>query len=194
MTILVTGGCGFIGSNFILHMLSSRTDCSIVNLDALTYAGNADNLNSVEKDARYSFVNGDICNRPLCEGLFARYAIDAVVHFAAESHVDRSITGPAAFVLTNVLGTQNLLECARNAWKGTAANRRFVHVSTDEVYGTLGPQGLFSETTPLAPNSPYSASKAGWILLHAPISKHTGFPCSSPAAPTTTAPSSSPKS
>lgn len=176
MTILVTGGCGFIGSNFILHMLSSRTDCSIVNLDALTYAGNADNLNSVEKDARYSFVNGDICNRPLCEGLFARYAIDAVVHFAAESHVDRSITGPAAFVLTNVLGTQNLLECARNAWKGTAANRRFVHVSTDEVYGTLGPQGLFSETTPLAPNSPYSASKAGSDLIARAYFETYGFP------------------
>lgn len=176
MNILVTGGCGFIGSNFVLHMLSSRKDCSIVNLDALTYAGNPDNLKSVEKDARYEFVKGDICDRPLCEKLFSSHGFDAVVHFAAESHVDRSIEGPAAFVLTNVLGTQNLLECARNAWKGSFASKRFIHVSTDEVYGTLGPKGWFSETTPLAPNSPYSASKAGSDLVARAYFETYGFP------------------
>ncbi len=176
MKILVTGGCGFIGSNFVLHMLSSRKDCSIVTLDALTYAGNPDNLKSVEKDARYEFVKGDICDRPLCEKLFSSHGFDAVVHFAAESHVDRSIEGPAAFVLTNVLGTQNLLECARNAWKGSFASKRFIHISTDEVYGTLGPKGSFSETTPLAPNSPYSASKAGSDLVARAYFETYGFP------------------
>jgi dTDP-glucose 4,6-dehydratase len=176
MKILVTGGCGFIGSNFILHMLSSRDDCSIVNLDALTYAGNPDNLRSVEKDARYTFVKADICDATACSGAFAHHDFDAVVHFAAESHVDRSITGPAAFVLTNVLGTQNLLECARIAWKGTFDKKRFVHVSTDEVYGSLGPTGSFSETTPLAPNSPYSASKAGSDLIARAYFETYGFP------------------
>jgi dTDP-glucose 4,6-dehydratase len=176
MKILVTGGCGFIGSNFVLHTLSSRADCSIVNLDALTYAGNPDNLTSVEKDARYTFVKGDICDRTLCERLFAGHGFDGVVHFAAESHVDRSITGPAAFVLTNVLGTQNLLECARAAWKGAFETKRFVHVSTDEVYGTLGPSGSFSETTPLSPNSPYSASKAGSDLIARAYFETYGFP------------------
>jgi dTDP-glucose 4,6-dehydratase len=176
MKILVTGGCGFIGSNFILHMLSSNKNYSIVNLDALTYAGNRDNLKSVEKDARYAFVKGDICDRPLCEKLFSSHGFDAVVHFAAESHVDRSISGPAAFVLTNVLGTQNLLECARTAWKGSFDKKRFVHISTDEVYGTLGPTGSFSETTPLAPNSPYSASKAGSDLIARAYFETYGFP------------------
>jgi dTDP-glucose 4,6-dehydratase len=176
MKILVTGGCGFIGSNFILYMLSSRDNCSIVNLDAITYAGNPDNLRSVEKDVRYTFVKADICDATVCGGAFARHDFDAVVHFAAESHVDRSITGPAAFVLTNVLGTQNLLECARIAWKGTFDKKRFVHVSTDEVYGSLGPTGSFSETTPLAPNSPYSASKAGSDLIARAYFETYGFP------------------
>ncbi|HUI93250.1 MAG TPA: dTDP-glucose 4,6-dehydratase [Chitinivibrionales bacterium] len=165
MKLLVTGGCGFIGSNFVLHMLASRKDCSIVNLDALTYAGNPDNLRSVENDSRYTFVKADICDRNACAAAFDRHDVDAVVHFAAESHVDRSIQGPAAFVLTNVLGTQNLLESAKNAWKGKAGKKRFIHISTDEVYGTLGRKGAFSETTPLAPNSPYSASKAGSDLV-----------------------------
>jgi dTDP-glucose 4,6-dehydratase len=157
-------------------MLSSRDDCFIVNLDALTYAGNPDNLRSVEKDARYTFVKADICDATACTVAFAHHDFDAVVHFAAESHVDRSITGPAAFVLTNVLGTQNLLECARIAWKGTFDKRLFVHVSTDEVYGSLGPTGSFSEITPLAPNSPYSASKAGSDLIARAYFETYGFP------------------
>jgi dTDP-glucose 4,6-dehydratase len=176
MKILVTGGCGFIGSNFVLHLLSSRSDCEIVNLDALTYAGNPDNLLSVENDNRYIFVKADICDAASCTALFARHDFDAVVHFAAESHVDRSINGPAAFVLTNVMGTQNLLECARNAWKGGFDKKRFIHISTDEVYGTLGPTGSFTETTPIAPNSPYSASKAGSDLVARAYFETYGFP------------------
>jgi dTDP-glucose 4,6-dehydratase len=176
MKILVTGGCGFIGSNFVLHMLSTRIDCSIVNLDALTYAGNQDNLLSVQADPRYTFVKADIRDAVACGTVFSEHDIDAVVHFAAESHVDRSITGPAVFILTNVLGTQNLLECARTAWKGSFDLKRFVHVSTDEVYGSLGPTGSFSETTPLSPNSPYSASKAGSDLIARAYFETYGFP------------------
>ncbi len=176
MKILITGGCGFIGSNFILHLLSSRPDCEIVNLDALTYAGNPDNLRTVENDNRYTFIKANICDAAACTALFSRHNVDAVVHFAAESHVDRSIEGPAAFVLTNVLGTQNLLESARKAWNGSFGGKRFVHVSTDEVYGTLGPMGSFSETTPLAPNSPYSASKAGSDLVARAYFETYGFP------------------
>jgi dTDP-glucose 4,6-dehydratase len=176
MKILVTGGCGFIGSNFILHILGSDNDCSIINLDALTYAGNQDNLLSVAKDRRYTFVKADICDQKACADLFAKHDFDAVVHFAAESHVDRSIEGPAAFVLTNVLGTQNLLECARRAWKENWRAKRFVHISTDEVYGTLGPSGYFTETTPIAPNSPYSASKAGSDLIVRSYFETYGFP------------------
>jgi dTDP-glucose 4,6-dehydratase len=176
MKLLVTGGCGFIGSNFILHMLSSNKDCNIVNLDALTYAGNPDNLASVENDKRYTFIKADICDRNACAAVFEKHDVDAVVHFAAESHVDRSIQGPEAFVLTNVLGTQNLLETAKNAWKGAFENKRFVHISTDEVYGTLGAKGSFSETTPIAPNSPYSASKAGSDLVARAYFETFGFP------------------
>ena len=176
MKILVTGGCGFIGSNFILYMLGSDKDCSIVNLDALTYAGNQDNLLSVAKDPRYTFTKADICDQKACADLFAQHNFEAVVHFAAESHVDRSIEGPAAFVLTNVLGTQNLLECARRAWKGKWDAKRFVHISTDEVYGTLGTSGYFTETTPIAPNSPYSASKAGSDLIARSYFETYGFP------------------
>ncbi len=176
MKILVTGGCGFIGSNFVLHMLSSGPDREIVNFDALTYAGNPENLASVEHDPRYTFVKGDICDGAACAAVFSRHRVDAVVHFAAESHVDRSIAGPAAFVLTNVLGTQNLLEAACTAWNGSFANHHFIHVSTDEVYGSLGAAGLFSETTPLAPNSPYSASKAGSDLIARAYFETYGFP------------------
>lgn len=176
MKILVTGGCGFIGSNFILHMMSNHNDFEIVNLDAMTYAGNQDNLLSVAKDRRYTFVKGDICDQQNCADLFAKHDFDAVVHFAAESHVDRSISGPSAFVVTNVLGTQNLLECARRAWKGTLHSKRFIHISTDEVYGTLGRSGFFTETTPLAPNSPYSASKAGSDLFARSYFETYGFP------------------
>ena len=176
MKILVTGGCGFIGSNFILHLLESNKDCSVVNLDALTYAGNPDNLLSISQNTNYSFVKADICDKKACAELFRAHDFDAVVHFAAESHVDRSIEGPAAFVLTNVLGTQSLLETAKNSWHGNYGSRRFIHISTDEVYGSLGPTGFFSEATPLAPNSPYSASKAGSDLIARSYYETYGFP------------------
>lgn len=163
--ILVTGGAGFIGSNFIMHILEQKTDCLIVNLDILTYAGNTDNLLSVCNDHRYTFVRGDICDQELVNNLFTRFDFDTVVHFAAESHVDRSITCPEQFVQTNVLGTQILLQTAKNYWNNDFDSKRFIHVSTDEVYGSLGQGGYFTEDTPLAPNSPYSASKAGSDLL-----------------------------
>ena len=159
MRILVTGGCGFIGSNFVLHMLASDPDCEIVNFDALTYAGNLENLASVSAEPRHRFVRGDICSSDDVAASLDE-SIDAVVHFAAESHVDRSVEGPDVFLRTNVLGTQVLLERMRRLGSG-----RFVMVSTDEVYGSLGPQGAFREDSPLAPNSPYSASKAAADLL-----------------------------
>jgi len=164
-TILVTGGAGFIGSNFVLSwMTSSRA--AVVNLDLLTYAGNAANLASVEADPRYTFAHGDICDAELVASLLRKHRPRAIVHFAAESHVDRSIVSPEAFVRTNVMGTFALLEQARvyraELDEGDRAAFRFLHVSTDEVYGTLGPNDpAFSETTPYAPNSPYAASKAG---------------------------------
>lgn len=162
--ILVTGGAGFIGANFVLDWLAA-SDEPVLNLDALTYAGNLDSLRSLQGDARHLFVRGDITDRALLDRLFAEHRPRAVVHFAAESHVDRSIHGPAAFVKTNVEGTFTLLEAARAHWSGLAgeakATFRFHHVSTDEVYGSLGPQdAAFSETHVYAPNSPYSASKA----------------------------------
>jgi dTDP-glucose 4,6-dehydratase len=162
-TILVTGGAGFIGANFV-HFLMRETDAQVVNLDKLTYAGNLDTLAPLAANPRHVFVQGDIGDRGLVDRLLHDYAVDAVVNFAAESHVDRSIDGPAAFVETNVVGTFNLLDCARRHWSGLGtAGRgafRFLHVSTDEVYGSLGSSGRFVETTPYAPNSPYSASKA----------------------------------
>lgn len=162
-TILVTGGAGFIGGNFA-HMIVAETDWRVINLDKLTYAGNLDTLSPLAGNARHVFVRGDIGDRALVERLLADYEVDAVVNFAAESHVDRSIDGPAEFVATNVVGTFNLLDCARAYWSGLAPAARdgfrFLHVSTDEVYGSLGPTGFFTETTPYAPNSPYSASKA----------------------------------
>ena len=163
--ILVTGGAGFIGSNFVLDWLAAGGE-PVVNLDKLTYAGNAANLAGVAGDRSHVFVRGDICDRALLDRLFAEHKPRAVVHFAAESHVDRSIHGPAAFVQTNVIGTFELLEAAR-AWWGKLADDagakfRFLHVSTDEVYGSLGESDpAFTEETPYAPNSPYSASKAG---------------------------------
>jgi len=157
--LLVTGGCGFIGSNFIRIALKTLPNCSFVNLDKLTYAGNPANLTSVAEDPRYRFVQGDICDAALVNQIFAEEQIDTVVHFAAESHVDRSITGPAAFIQTNVVGTFTLLEAARNTWK-SVGEKRFLHVSTDEVYGSLGETGYFTESTPFDPRSPYSASKA----------------------------------
>src|SRR5262245_21468125 len=163
--ILVTGGAGFIGTNFVLTTIS-QTGEAVVNLDKLTYAGNLRNLDSLAGDARHIFVQGDICDRELLGRLLAQHRPRAIVHFAAESHVDRSIDGPGEFIRTNVVGTFGLLEAARAYWmamQGAARERfRFLHVSTDEVYGSLGPQEpAFTEETPYAPNSPYSASKAG---------------------------------
>jgi dTDP-glucose 4,6-dehydratase len=164
-SILVTGGCGFIGSNFIRLALGSLPDSRIVNLDKLTYAGNLANLADLDENQRYKFVLGDICDHDLLGKLFAEEQIDTVVHFAAESHVDRSIEGPTEFIQTNILGTFALLEAARKAWLNDPSRHapratRFLHVSTDEVYGSLGDTGLFTETTPYDPRSPYSASKA----------------------------------
>lgn len=171
-TILVTGGAGFIGSNFVPYFVENNPDYHLVNLDLLTYAGNLQNLSEVEHHPNYTFVQGDICDSGFIASLFEKYQFHDVIHFAAESHVDNSITGPEAFVKTNVLGTFNLLDSARKLWmngpnnyKSGFENSRFHHVSTDEVYGTLGETGLFEETTPYAPNSPYSASKAGSDLI-----------------------------
>ena len=157
MKILVTGGAGFIGSNFVHYLLAQHPDVQIVNLDALTYAGNLENLTDIEHNPRYTFVKGDITSRQDVERVFSAHVCDAVVHFAAESHVDRSLhLGPEAFIQTNILGTQRLLDAARQF-----KIQRFVHVSTDEVYGSLGPEGSFTEATPVQPNNPYSATKAG---------------------------------
>ena len=168
-TYLVTGGAGFIGSNFVLYMLQKYDDIRIINLDKLTYAGNLENLKSVENDKRYVFVQGDICDRELVSSLFERYEIDYVAHFAAESHVDRSIREPEVFAKTNVMGTVNLLSCAKDAWENQDGvwkeGVKFLHVSTDEVYGSLGDTGYFMETTPLDPHSPYSSSKASSDLM-----------------------------
>jgi dTDP-glucose 4,6-dehydratase len=159
MRLLVTGGAGFIGSNFIRHMFGSHPDYEIINLDLLTYAGNLNNLKGIDRNPNYTFIKGDICDRDLLRATLDRFDIDAIVHFAAESHVDRSIADASAFVRTNVLGTQNLLEGAR-----LHDIPRFIHISTDEVYGsTTG--GSFRESDILAPSSPYSASKAGSDLL-----------------------------
>ena len=165
MTILVTGAAGFIGSNFVLDWLREVGE-PVVSLDKLTYAGNLRNLAALAEDARHVFVRGDIGDRAFVDGLLAQHHPRAIVHFAAESHVDRSIHGPADFIQTNVVGTFELLEAARGYWSGLAGTQkegfRFLHVSTDEVYGSLGASDpAFSETTPYAPNSPYSASKAG---------------------------------
>lgn len=168
-TILVTGGSGFIGSNFVRYMLKTYKEYNIVNFDVLTYAGNNDNLKEYQDDERYRFVKGDITNKSDVETVMKDS--DMIVHFAAESHVDRSIEGPEVFVTTNVLGTQVLLECAKEY-----DIQKFVHVSTDEVYGSLGKDGFFTETTPLAPNSPYSASKAGSDLLVRSYYETFGFP------------------
>ena len=161
-TLLVTGGAGFIGANFVLQAVAQGH--KVINLDKLTYAGNLDTLSSLEGNPLHEFAQGDIGDRQLVAQLLATHRPQAIVNFAAESHVDRSIDGPAAFVETNVVGTLGLLECARDYWRsldGEAASQfRFLHVSTDEVYGSLGAEGMFTEQTPYAPNSPYSASKA----------------------------------
>ncbi|MEG0751285.1 MAG: dTDP-glucose 4,6-dehydratase [Oscillospiraceae bacterium] len=167
--VMVTGGAGFIGSNFIIYMLEKYDDIKIVNVDKLTYAGNLENLKSIENDPRYIFVQADICDRDNIEPLFIKYNLDTVINFAAESHVDRSIAEPEIFVKTNVLGTTTLLNAAKKAWENPDGSWRdgvkFLQVSTDEVYGSLGATGFFEETTPLDPHSPYSASKASADLL-----------------------------
>ncbi len=162
-TILVTGGCGFIGSNFVRLLLEDYPQWRVINLDKLSYAGNLQNLEGIDQSEQYRFVRGDICNTELIEMLFIDERIDTVVHFAAESHVDRSITGPADFIRTNITGTFTLLEVARKTWQKESSectSPLFLHVSTDEVYGSLGETGFFTETTPFDPRSPYSASKA----------------------------------
>ncbi|MBC8044183.1 MAG: dTDP-glucose 4,6-dehydratase [Rhizobacter sp.] len=170
-TILITGGAGFIGSNFVRYMLALYPAYKILNLDKLTYAGNLESLADIDSNPNYSFLKGDIADRTFIESVFASNAIDSVVNFAAESHVDRSILGARVFVETNVLGTQTLLDAA----KATGVEK-FVQVSTDEVYGSLGATGYFTEATPLAPNSPYSASKAGADLLVRSYFETFGFP------------------
>jgi len=158
--ILITGGAGFIGSHVVRLFVQKYPDYKIYNLDALTYAGNLENITDIENEPNYTFVKGDITDERFIADLFQEEQFDGVIHLAAESHVDRSIEDPMAFVKTNVIGTVNLLNAARKQWANAADGKRFYHVSTDEVYGSLGAEGLFTETTPYDPNSPYSASKA----------------------------------
>ncbi|MGB5609337.1 dTDP-glucose 4,6-dehydratase [Eudoraea sp.] len=160
MNILITGGAGFIGSHVVRRFVKEYPGYHIYNLDALTYAGNLENLRDVEEHANYSFIKGDILDEQFLKQIFEKHQFDGVIHLAAESHVDRSITDPLAFVRTNIIGTVNLLNASRDLWKENKDNKRFYHISTDEVYGTLGAEGLFTENTPYDPNSPYSASKA----------------------------------
>ncbi|HWQ63430.1 MAG TPA: GDP-mannose 4,6-dehydratase, partial [Methanospirillum sp.] len=170
MHILVTGVAGFIGTNFVYYYLKTHPEDTLIGYDALTYAGNLENLNDIPQDQqnRFIFVNGDITNQDQVQSVFSKWPIEGVINFAAESHVDRSIHDPSIFLKTNILGTHTLLDAAKGAWyhNGTwKEGVRFLQVSTDEVYGTLGPVGLFSEKTPLDPHSPYSASKAGSDLI-----------------------------
>jgi len=158
--ILITGGAGFIGSHVVRRFVNKYTEYQIFNLDALTYAGNLENIKDIENHANYTFVKGDIVDESFINKLFSEHNFDGVLHLAAESHVDRSIEDPLAFVKTNVIGTMNLLNAAKNQWKDNFGGKRFYHISTDEVYGSLGAEGLFTETTSYDPNSPYSASKA----------------------------------
>lgn len=170
--ILITGGAGFIGANFVTYFIEGNPDINVINLDKLTYAGDLANLEEIAGHGRYTFVQGDICDTALVASLFEKYDFSGVIHFAAESHVDNSISGPEAFIKTNVVGTFNLLDAARKQWmtgpghyKEGYETSRFHHISTDEVYGTLGATGLFTEETPYAPNSPYSASKASSDMI-----------------------------
>ena len=180
MKILVTGGCGFIGSNFVLHQINTPQN-TILNLDKLTYAGNPENLASINSHQNYEFVQGDICDADFVFSTISDFQPHAIVHFAAESHVDRSIDGPLEFVNTNIVGTATLLNVSRNylevrSQKPEVGNFRFLHVSTDEVFGSLGYEGFFTETTPYDPSSPYSASKAGSDHLVRAWTRTYGFP------------------
>jgi len=172
MNLLITGGAGFIGSNFVEFLMQRHPEVRIINLDKLTYAGSIENLKNVKEHPRHLFIEGDIYDRPLLESMFEEYQIDGVIHFAAESHVDNSIKDPMSFINTNIVGTANLLDVAKNHWmndsgcyKPEYAQARFHHISTDEVYGTLGSEGYFTEDLPYAPSSPYSASKASSDML-----------------------------
>ena len=165
MNLLITGGAGFIGSNLIHHVIDRPEVGMLVNLDCLTYAGRLENLEGVAKHPKYVFEQVDLRDKTAVLEVVQRHAITHVMHLAAESHVDRSITGPGDFIHTNVVGTFNLLEACRTLWQNPASGQRFLHISTDEVYGSLGPTGLFTEATPYAPNSPYSASKASSDML-----------------------------
>lgn len=158
--ILITGGAGFIGSHVVRRFVNKYPEYQIFNLDALTYAGNLENIKDIENKSNYTFIKGDIVDEGFINKLFSAHKFDGILHLAAESHVDRSIEDPLAFVKTNVIGTMNLLNAAKNQWKDNFGGKRFYHVSTDEVYGSLGAEGLFTETTSYDPNSPYSASKA----------------------------------
>lgn len=171
MRLLVTGGAGFIGSNFVRMVLQEHPDCLLVNLDKLTYAGNLENLEGILDNSRHVFIKGDICDGQMVCDLLSRYQVDAIINFAAESHVDRSIVGPKVFIETNVNGTLTLLMAARDM-----GIKRFVQVSTDEVYGSLGPEGYFREESPLCPNSPYSVSKAAADMLVASFGHTFGLP------------------
>ena len=182
--ILVTGGAGFIGSNFVKHMLTTY-DYHIINIDSLTYAGNLENLTDIENNPKYTFIKADIRDREALDKIFEGHHIDTVVNFAAESHVDRSIEDPELFLSTNILGTQALLDTAKKYWKVNPEDKhcrlfkegvKYLQVSTDEVYGTLGKEGMFTETTPLAPNSPYSASKTGADLIVRAYHETFGMP------------------
>jgi dTDP-glucose 4,6-dehydratase len=179
-TYLVTGGSGFIGSNFIHYLFENyNTDIRVINLDLLTYAGNPMNLMDMEGNENYHFIKGDICDLKLVGEVFSKFDIDYVVHFAAESHVDRSICDSEIFVKTNVLGTLNLLNAAKKAWEetdGFLENKRFLYVSTDEVYGALGKDGFFTESSPLSPRNPYSASKASADMMVKAYHETYGFP------------------
>jgi dTDP-glucose 4,6-dehydratase len=170
-TMLITGGAGFIGSNFIHYVMDHHPDYRIINVDKLTYAGNLENLKDIEANPNYTFVKADICNVNAINGVFSSYAIDYIINFAAESHVDRSIEDPSIFLKTNILGTQVLLDAARKY-----GVKKFVQISTDEVYGSLGPTGYFTEDTPLSPNSPYSASKASADMLVMAYYRTYGLP------------------
>lgn len=172
MNLLITGGSGFIGSNFICRILKNNEDIHLINIDKLTYASNLDNLADISNHPRYTFVEGDICNRKLVDNLFKKHQIDGVIHFAAESHVDNSIENPSSFMESNIIGTFTLLEAARNFWmdgintyKSEYKFARFHHISTDEVYGSLDTEGYFTEKSHYAPNSPYSASKAASDMI-----------------------------